>query len=432
MSRALLLKTDKQGNQQEIKYYGTGTNTTSSVGIDTCAGGYYMAGNTSEFGAAAADFMVIKLNYNGDTLWVKTYGGPHIERLHGFKTTSDGGLVMVGGTYNVTVSPVNPEAYIVKTDANGDTLWTLTWGGPDIDYAMSVAETPDGGYAVIGTTHVSVFSSIFLLKINSSGVIEWEKKYSSTGGSGSAQGFDLLAMPDSGFVLTGIASTYHPETNLYMWDGYILRTDQNGDTLWTVKFGGGSDDNVSGIILKDNDLMMIGNTASFGNGVYDALLLNISDEGVINWYRTYGGTGSEYTARLIATKDGGFAITGMTDSDCPSCLYFIKTDSLGCIVPGCQYTGIENFENKSDFISLYPNPVQDILNINFKSSFENNFIQVKIYDYTGRCLQTRLLVIEKGSSFYSSSILVQEFPSELYTIIFEIGEQRILKKFIKQ
>src|ERR1700758_293802 len=118
-------------------------------GQQTTDGGYIMGG-LSSVTPTDVNFMAVKTNSTGDTVWTKTYGGIGDEESYAMQQTTDGGYIFVGidsssglGNYNV---------YAVKTDANGDTLWTKSYGGNDYDFGQAVQQTTDGGYIIAGYT----------------------------------------------------------------------------------------------------------------------------------------------------------------------------------------------------------------------------------------------------------------------------------------
>jgi hypothetical protein len=129
-------------------YGGLGSDKGAEVQL-TSDGGYIITGRTGSFGAGARDAYLIKTDANGDTLWTKTYGGLDWDYAYSVKQTTDGGFIVVGGSKSFS-SGGDYDVYLIKTDANGDTLWTRTYGGTDIEYGSSVQLTSDGGYVIIG------------------------------------------------------------------------------------------------------------------------------------------------------------------------------------------------------------------------------------------------------------------------------------------
>ena len=132
------------------KTYG-GTHPDHSYSVQqTSDGGYIIVGSTLSFGAGIYDVYLIKTDANGDTLWTKTYGGTNTDEGLWIQQTSDGGYVITG-SYD-SYSAVDYDVYVIKTDPNGDTLWTRTYGGNGWDDGYSVQQTSNGGYVISGCT----------------------------------------------------------------------------------------------------------------------------------------------------------------------------------------------------------------------------------------------------------------------------------------
>jgi hypothetical protein len=99
-----------------------------------------------------------------DTLWTKKYGGSDYENGYSVQQTSDSSYVIVGRTSSFGSGL--EDVYFIKTNANGDTLWTKTYGGIDYDAGRAVQQTTDGGYIIAGRTSSSGAGSadVYLIK----------------------------------------------------------------------------------------------------------------------------------------------------------------------------------------------------------------------------------------------------------------------------
>jgi len=141
-----LIKIDKNGNIDWTKGYGTG----SGWGIlELPEGGYMAFGDRGGSYPNYDDFWLLRLDTLGDTLWSKRYGYPADNSGYGLDQTADGGFIMCGEAFrNAGAEPL--DMYIIRTNANGDTLWTKTVGGDRYEYAYCVKQTFDGGYIVVG------------------------------------------------------------------------------------------------------------------------------------------------------------------------------------------------------------------------------------------------------------------------------------------
>src|SRR5260221_10626196 len=106
-------------------YGGTGQEDGRAV-QQTIDGGYIILGSTTSFGTGSWDVYLIKTNMYGDTVWTKTYGGSSFDIGLSMKQTNDGGYIISGISQSFGAG--SNEAYVIKTDVNGDTLWARTYG----------------------------------------------------------------------------------------------------------------------------------------------------------------------------------------------------------------------------------------------------------------------------------------------------------------
>ena len=159
-------------------YGGTGEDYASAL-VATSDGGYAIAGSTSSFGVGEPNewgnipynMWLVKTDEFGNVEWNRTYGGPEYDEAMSLIKTSDGGYAIAGET--VSYSTGSNDFWLVKTDAYGNMEWNQTYGGQDVDWSMSLIETSDGGYAMVGGTYsFGVGSGDFLLiKTDELGVI---------------------------------------------------------------------------------------------------------------------------------------------------------------------------------------------------------------------------------------------------------------------
>ncbi len=255
-----------------------------------------------------------------DTLWTKTYGGINFDVGEEILQTPDSGFIITGYT---ALSDTNHDVWLLKTNNLGDTLWTKTYGGAYQDWGNSTTLTYDGGYAVTGCIEVyGIGWNLWLLKTDSLGDTLWTKTYG--GSSGSNMGKDIKQTQDSGYIIIGYTSLFGAGYD----DVWLLRTDSNGDTLWTRTYGGsGSDEGISGDFTMDGGYIIVGYTDSYGAGNGDIWLIKTNALGDTDWTKTYGGANTDYGSDVIPTLDGGYIVLGVINTF--QDIWLLKTDSLG-------------------------------------------------------------------------------------------------------
>ena len=288
-------------------YGGSGVDYASSVG-QTSDGGYIVAGSTTSFGAGGNDFGVLKLTPAGDIEWQKTYGGEGDDYAFSVQQTSDGGHIVAGSTTSFGAG--ENDLWVLKLNSIGDIQWQKTYGGEFDDCAYSVQETTDGGYIVAGKTNSfgAGGDNFWVLKLDPSGNIYWQKIY---GGEGNDCAYSIQQTTDGGYILAGTTSPFGVKNN----DFWVLKLRSNGNTEWEKTYGGAGDDCAYSIQeTTDGGYIVTGKTNSFGAGDYDFWVLKLDRDGELAWQRTYGGTKVDYASAIQQTSNGGYILAGYTES----------------------------------------------------------------------------------------------------------------------
>jgi hypothetical protein len=437
-SDVFLIRTDSLGQTLWTKTYG---DTANDGGISiqrTLDGGFIIAGFTQVMFIGGGDVYLIKTDSLGDSIWTKTYGGMEMDGGTSVQQTSDGGYIIAGSTQSFGV--IGNDVYLIKTDSLGDTLWTKTYGSIDNDYGSSVQQTPDGGYIIVGNTFSfgAGNSDVYLIKTDSLGDSIWTKTY---GGAESEDGNSIQQTQDSGFIIVGFTFSFGAGVN----DVYLIKTDSLGDTLWTGTYGGiGSDGGFTIQKTSDGGYIIVGGTRSFGAGSRDVYLIKTDSLGDTLWTRSYGGIANEAGFSVQETMDGGYIISGWTDSFGAGLydVYLIKTDSLGNVQVGVEEEGKDNEKLKMQNFKLmqnHPNPFHYSTVIRYQIPYTNpesnipNHVSLKIYDLAGRLVET--LVDEKKKAgvyqvFWDGRSTVSVVRSGIYFYRLKSGDNTTTRKMI--
>lgn len=242
----------------------------------------------------------------GEESFVKTFGGNGADRGIHIIQASDGNFIIVG---NTTVEGKKLDVFLLKCNIAGDTLWTRTYGGSEEDNGWSVKETADKGFIIVGFTqsYGAGQDDVLLLKVDANGQQQWQK---TIGGAGEDIGWSIAINEDQGYT---IAAQTNSVGNGDL-DAYLIRTDANGDTLWTKAFGGPQVDRVFSLgIADDGSILLAGITYSFGAGDRDAYLLKTDKTGELLWQKTYGGPGYDNAHAVIVNDRNEIILTGYGD-----------------------------------------------------------------------------------------------------------------------
>ena len=251
--------------------------------------------------------MVCNLGYaQPDSLWSRTFGGPNNdEGVFVFETPT--GFLLGGTVWNASTSDVR----VIRTDAAGNILSSDFYGSPSEEQCYSAIKTSDGGFLLFGSVSESPGSSYtdgWMMKINSNGDSIWTKTHHFGPRSDAFLGAQQLT--DNGFIIVG--STY---TEWAGYEGWMIKTNEYGDSLWsTVKGGEESDLFVDVLSASDTVYLLLGQTTSFGAGGADYWILKMDHRDSVYWEHTYGGAQEEYAMAMAQTTDGGLLLTGHTNS----------------------------------------------------------------------------------------------------------------------
>ena len=131
------------------------------------------------------------------------------------------------------------------------------------------------------------------------------------GGTGDDAIFDLVQTSDGGYAITGQSASFGAGS----YDALIAKYDSSGNLSWNKTWGGTGDDYARHLVqTSDGGYAIAGITTGYGAGNYDSFLAKFNSSGGLSWSKTWGGTGYDQVASLIQTSDGGYAMTGSTDS----------------------------------------------------------------------------------------------------------------------
>lgn len=310
----------------------------------TFDGGIIMAGSAySDDGDLTGnhgsnDYLVIKLDADRNVQWIKNYGGSGSDYAFSIRQTADGGYIAVGGSESddgdVTGhhDPVyQRDCWVVKLDAEGNIIWQKSLGGSGTDIGHCVQQTTDGGYIIAAETFSfdgDVSNAIgsgdyWIVKLDASGNITWNKTY---GGSSYDIPYEIQQTKMGGYIISGYSNSddqdvsgHHGTTSTS--DFWILKISSTGNKQWQHSFGGtGNDVSTSIVQTKDDGFLAGGSTSSVDgdvtgeHGGADVWLIKLGANGNMKWEHAYGGSKDDNAQHLEKLKDGGFIVSGNSNS----------------------------------------------------------------------------------------------------------------------
>jgi hypothetical protein len=205
------------------------------------------------------------------------------------------------------------DVYLLKVDADGDTLWTRTVGGTDSDWADAVCETSDGCYGASGTTgSYNTTRDAYLLKVDPAGTVMWQYRYGSSTPYREEYGTGVCAAPGGGMAATGWRTD---QDHLDPGQVNYLLVNAGGAPQDYRRFSAPFIEYGSGICMTvEGDYIVCGSAKNTMTQRNDLFLLKKEAGGDWIWSQTLGGAGSEWGCSIAGAGPDYYIIAGYTES----------------------------------------------------------------------------------------------------------------------
>lgn len=419
---AWIVKLDTNGYIDWQHSYGGTLNDIASDVINTSDGGYIFCGITYSSDGdvtgnhSTGDVWVVKLDVNGTIQWQQSYGGPGEEFGYSIIENNNGGYIVNAYTTanggDVTGYHGLQDMWVFKIDVTGALLWQKCLGGTNFEGSLrnSISIENDGGIVVCGSTlstngDVSFnhgATDMWLVKIDSLGVLLWEKTF---GGTGNDVANCLTKTADGGYLIAG--STFSPVSgdvtfrygNTQDEDLWMVKTDSATNKQWVKTLGGtGAEQAFAVSELATGGYYLLGNTSSNNfdvtnyHGFNDYWFMKIDTVGNLNWGSCFGGSDFETASNFSLANDGGILMIGKSGSNDGDVsghhgpIGFFGGDFWAVkLLPAV--TGIQPASWESANVSIYPNPTSSGISITFKLT-DPSSASIKIFDFAGRTIKT--------------------------------------------
>jgi hypothetical protein len=439
-------------------YGDSSTNQSANDVVQTSDTGYIVVG--SVVSKALTDFLVLKLDKNGNLLWTRTYGNSSTNEIAYSICQNQDGTYTIAGDY-----------YFIKINSVGDTIWTRNSQG----FIKCLQKTVDGGYVLAGTLGYDCY----LEKTNDQGLTTWIHTYARTGYMSGTE--SVRQTKDGGYILGGW--NYY---DYYTRDVYVVKTDSVGNKIWDLVFdldyagttASKPDVGYSILQLPDGGYLVAGQTGEpngVGGRFYTILALKIDSSGNISWYETYSGDSNYSGYAMDKSTDGNFVIVGRDPENTRNKSYFIKINSAGdplwtqvrygingnsvkstsdggyvivgtiqdlvtsnYLVEVMKVTGNGTFTDVKDAVYFmpkvyslsqnYPNPFNPSTTIKF-SLGHSGFTTLKIFDLMGREIET-LVSKYLSSGEHAFQWNAGNYPTSVYFYKLQAGKYTETKKLL--
>ena len=253
--------------------------------------------------------------------WERTIGGPYNELSNAVEQTNDGGYVVAGW--------IGTGYYIQKLGAAGNLEWASLYGGSGFESAESIEQTTDGGYIVCGISGSNDGSvggnnggwDYWILKLGVNGNLIWEKNF---GGSGFDSAYSVKQTTDGGYIVVGHSDSSDGDisSNNGLDDIWLIKLDGSGNLEWEKSYGGSATEIAQSVQqTSDGGYVVSGWTESIdgdvtkNNGGADYWIIKLDSTGNLQWEKSYGGSDNERSTAVQQTLDGGYIATGLSYSN---------------------------------------------------------------------------------------------------------------------
>ena len=416
--------------------------------------------NDGDFGGmnkGGEDLFVIKLNSQGKIIWKKLFGGTKDDGCYSINTTKDNGYILTGYTKSVDgdFSGFNwyyyyDDVFIMKIDSNGNMLWVKQFGGENGDVGVSVFQNNNGEYILTGHSNSydgsfsglnRKLSDIFVFKLDSIGNVIWKKSF---GGSGEDIVSYIQPYNENSFIITGRTNSNDGdfrEMNKGWYEMYVIRLDSVGNVIWKKSFGGTKNEESKSISFTFNgDIILVGNTMSNDGDFYnmnklvnsnDIFIIKLDSFGELLWKKTYGGKGNDQGRSLDVNNNGKIYVTGYSDekdgdffgmkNEWLNDSYFMILDSNGNLN---NTTSINDFSEPTTTLSVHPNPFSNTTTISYKVETPSN-ISIELLNTLGQTIEV-LRNDYSDSGTYQLPLNVSNLTSGMYSVRMRSGSNSMV------
>lgn len=414
-----VVKLSANSTTEWIKCLGGSYDESAHCIIETSDHGFILAGSTlSNDGDVsgnhgASDGWVVKLDSSGEIEWQKCYGDTCNDVLHTIFPTDDGGYMCFGNIELSDQHLINPQikrkGWALKIDSLGNVESSQTYGGTSRTSFNAVTPTRDGGYFIAGVkiTDGSDVAKSWFLKINEAGTFVWGRDY----GIIEDTFYGVTQLADGSLIAVG-KNLYDGEMTVVIEKGIVLKFSESGTFRWRKEGTQLGTKYYSVAVVSNNHFVIGGHCPNTTDE--DIVLIKMTYSGNVVWQKYYGGENAEYFSSFQQTKDHGFILTARTFSQWTG--YHGGSDMW--IAKLSPETGIVELDPTLQF-QVYPNPTQNILNIQIDPALLNT--PYKVYSITGQ------LVLSGNLTAETMQLNLESFTEGVYLLQVGNQTQKIVK-----
>jgi len=262
------------------------------------------------------DLAIIKTDFNGNVIWTKYYGNSANQIAYKIIYTNDGFFYVLYSTDEQSNGDGNLQGAkdigLSKFDKEGNLIFTQTYGGPNDDVPSKLIQLQSGELMIVGTTNSfsdpgQGLNNILVIKIDTNGNL---LDRINLGTAFNDIGVDVFENYDGSFFVAG--NSDRTNSNKYSILLYKLSPDIH-QTLWSNFYGGNGNDLISSIKIVNGNIVLVGSTDSYSNGLTDIFYSVLNASGKQIFYKNFGDEGAETCANFFVYANSNIVILGTTD-----------------------------------------------------------------------------------------------------------------------
>jgi hypothetical protein len=382
-TRCLAVRTDANGETIWTRSFGSDTLSEGVCAVLSTSDGNFLLVGEGEETSNESGILFLDISANGDSLWSRNYFVSDTMAAHSRAAAwlQNGDIIAAG--YASSSEMYRANAWLMQASANGDSLWYHSFGGDTTsDAFLAVKPTTDGIFAAGFTGNSDAYrTKLWIIKTDFSGELLWSHAFGADTAASACQA--IHETMDGGFLLGGYTGT----GGAWRTKAWILKTDANGDTLWSRKFGHDTSSTACYSIegLSDGGFVLSGFTGASSGGNRDLWLMRINSAGDSLWSYVLGGdTSREAGFEIEQLSDGGFVIAGYTGDrdDWRTNAWLIRTTPELSADPPGPWVPMPCALSQN-----YPNPFNANTTISFDLPSESRVL-LNMFDITGRKVVT--------------------------------------------
>lgn len=285
---------------------GSGQDYARGIAVDS-SGNVFVAAATDTSGQGLVDALLVKYDTNGVLQWQRTYGTTANDYGYQVAVSAAGDIFLAIATYLSNTGGGSGDISVLKLNSSGVVQWTYSIGGTNIDLPYALKLSSDGSIYVAGVTYslTSLGQQGFLFKLSSAGAIQWQRSI----GNGALN--DLIygiSVSSAGAVYVCGTHGHSTESN----NSFVARYESTGALTWHKSFGSLANEGGMGVHVNASGVYMVGLTSASGTM---AIHLTKMDEvqGIVSYNKRIGtSTGAEQGKGITSDSDGNLVIVATT------------------------------------------------------------------------------------------------------------------------